>query len=160
MTPNWIWTLNTQNYSVYIKYLPQRSKFWCVLLYDYPFPRYNTYKVGENRKCTEWPQTELDDSAVKSTLYTLNTYPWGPNFGPFRFMISGFQDTKSSKIGNASSDPKLNLNTQQSKVLYIHVVLTPEAQLLVLFALRPSVSKISHILSFPIDYHVKRPKKE
>ncbi len=28
------------------------------------------------------------------------------------------------------------------------------------FALRPTVSKISHILSFPIDYHVKRPKKE
>ncbi len=32
--------------------------------------------------------------------------------------------------------------------------------MLVRFALRPAVSKISHILSFTIDYHVKRTKKE
>ncbi len=31
------------------------------------------YKVSENRKCTEWPQTELKHLTVKSTLYTLNT---------------------------------------------------------------------------------------
>ncbi len=42
----------------------------------------------------------------------------------------------------------------------MHEILTPEAQILFRFALRPAVSKISHILSFPIDYHVKRPKKE
>ncbi len=30
---------------------------------------------------------------------------------------------------------------------------------MVRFTLRPIVSKISHILSFPIDYHVKRPQK-
>ncbi len=35
-----------------------------------------------------------------------------------------------------------------------------EAQILVRFALRPAVSKISHILQFPIDNHVKRPKKK
>ncbi len=37
--------------------------------------------------------------------------------------------------------------------------LPPEVQILVRFALRPAVSKISHILSFPIDSHVKRPQK-
>ena len=41
------------------------------------------YKVGENRKCTESPQTELEHLTVESIPYTLNTYPWGPNFGPF-----------------------------------------------------------------------------
>ncbi len=33
------------------------------------------YKVGENQKYTEWPQTEFDQITVKSTLYTLYTYP-------------------------------------------------------------------------------------
>ena len=32
--------------------------------------------------------------------------------------------------------------------------------MLVRLALRPAISEISHILSFPIDYHVKRPKTE
>ena len=48
------------------------------LLYDYPFPRYNMYKVVENRKCIERPQTESERLADKSTIYmiyTLNTYP-------------------------------------------------------------------------------------
>ena len=48
---------------------------------------------------------------AKSTLYTLITYPWGPNFRPFRSTTSILWDTRSSKIGNAPSDPKPNLNT-------------------------------------------------
>ncbi len=73
--PNWTWRPNSQKYSKYTKYLPLRSKFSFVSLYDYPFPR---YKVVKNRKCTEWPQTELEHLTVKSTLYTLNTHPWRP----------------------------------------------------------------------------------
>ena len=44
---------------------------------------------------------------VKSILYTYTKYLylWGPNFGPFRLMTSGFQDTMSPKIGNAPNDP-------------------------------------------------------
>ncbi len=68
-------------------------------------------RVGENRKCTERPQIELEHLTVKSTLYTLNTYPRAPNVGPFRSTISHFRDTTSVKIGNAPNDPKLNLNT-------------------------------------------------
>ena len=41
MNPNWTWTLNSQNYSRYTKYLPPRPKYWSVSLYDYPFLRYN-----------------------------------------------------------------------------------------------------------------------
>ncbi len=115
-------------------------------------------RSAKNWKCTEWPQTKLEHLTVKSTLYTLNTYPCGPNFRSFRSTTSRFRDTKSSKIGNAPSDPKLNLNT--SKVPYVNYVLSPEVQSLVRFALRPPVSKISHILSFPMDSHVKRPQKE
>ena len=72
------------------------------------------YKVPENQKCTQWPQNELEHLTVKSTLYTLNTYPWGPNCGPFHSTISHFRDTRctsSVKIGNVPNDPKLNLNT-------------------------------------------------
>ncbi len=54
--------------------------------------------------------------------YSIYTYPWGPNFSPFCSTISCFQDTctRSMKIGNALNDPKLNLNTWQSKVPCIH----------------------------------------
>ncbi len=34
MTPNWTWTLNSQKYSIYTKYLPLRPKFCSVLLYN------------------------------------------------------------------------------------------------------------------------------
>ena len=57
-----------------------------------PFPRYNLVK---NRKCTEWPQTELEHLTVKITLhtgYTKNTPPCRcPNYGLFRSKMSGFQ---------------------------------------------------------------------
>ena len=59
----------------------------------------------------QWPQTELEHLTVKTTLYTLNTYPWGPNFSPFHSTTSSFQDTGSLKIGNAPNDPKLSLDT-------------------------------------------------
>ena len=55
--------------------------------------------------------SKLTLNTVKSTLYTLKTYPWGPNFHPFLSMTSRFRDTRSSKNRNAPSDPKLNLNT-------------------------------------------------
>ena len=93
MTPNWTWTFDSQKYTVYMTYLPLGPKFWSVFLYDLPFPRCNMNKVGEKRKCTEWPQTELEHLTVKSTLYTLNTYLWGSNFGPIRSTISLFRDT-------------------------------------------------------------------
>ncbi len=55
------------------------------------------YKVGENRQCTEWPLAELEHLTVKSTLYSLNTYPWDPNFGPFHCTISHFRDNNMNK---------------------------------------------------------------
>ena len=59
--------------------------------------------------------------------------------------ISSFWDTtctRSAKIGNAPNDPKLNLNTLQSKVLYVHYILIPEVQILVSFALWLTISEI------------------
>ncbi len=53
-----------------------------------------------------------------------------------------------------------NWTWTRPKVPYVHYIITHGVQILVCFALRPAFSKISHILSFPIDYHVKRPKKE
>ncbi len=129
------WTLNCPN-PVYTEYLPPKNKCWSVSLYGQPYSR---YKVAENRKCTEWPQTfntwlskvhcihwilipevqifidfalrparfrdkmfskiknvpndpqiDLDHLTDKSTPYPLNTFPWGPNFTPFRSMIATF----------------------------------------------------------------------
>ncbi len=140
MTPNWIWTFNGQKYSIYTKNLPPGPNFG-------PFrsttavPR---YKAVKNWKCTEPPQTELEHLTAKSTLYTLNAYPWGPNLGLFRSTNTRFRDTRSSKIGNAPSDPKLNwpLNSQK----YLTLSTYPWGPHFVPFALRAAVSKISHIL--------------
>ena len=107
----------------------------------------------ENRKWTEWPKTELEHLTVKSTLYTFNTYPCGPNFGPFRSTISRFRDTtciRSPKIGNAPNEPELNLNTWQSKGLYICIPVYTKylllmSKVLIRFALRLAVSEIKHV---------------
>ncbi len=52
----------------------------------------------ENRKAPNDPQTELgvirEHFTVTNTLYTLNTYPWGPSFGSIRPTTSGFQDKR------------------------------------------------------------------
>ena len=45
---------------------------------------------GQKTEMHRMTQIELEDLTVKSTLYTLNTYPRGPNFGPFRSIISRF----------------------------------------------------------------------
>ena len=98
MTPEWSWTLNSQKYPVYMKYLPPRAKYWSILLYGQPFSR---YKVAENRKfrkCTEWPQTDFEILTVISTSYTLSNYPRGPNLDPFCSMASHFQDIRFTKI--------------------------------------------------------------
>ncbi len=65
-------------------------------------------KVAKNRKCTEWPQTDLEHLTVKSTLFALNTPPPLP------------------------------------------------AQILLRFALRGAVFKISHILYFSVDNQLNR----
>ncbi len=54
----------------------------------------------------------LEQVTVESTLYTLNTYPRVPNFGPFlQLAISKTICTRSAKIRNAPNYPELNLNT-------------------------------------------------
>ncbi len=68
ITPNWR-TLNSDKYSVCMKDLPLRPKFWSVSLYELWSSR---YKVPENQNCTEWPQTKLEH--LTSTLYALYTY--------------------------------------------------------------------------------------
>ena len=139
----WTWTVNSHNYSIHTQYLPLRPKFWSGLLYDQLFLRYNKYKVGENRKRIEWPQTDLEDSTVKSTLYVPNTYPGGPNFGPFRSKISRFRNptcTRSEKIGNRMTPNwTWTLNSQKYP---LYTAYTPEAKILVCFALRLPVPEI------------------
>ena len=50
------------------------------------------------------------------------------------------------------------LNSQKYPIYTIHLPQRPKFWSVL--ALRPAVSKISYILQFPIDYHVKRPNKE
>ncbi len=61
---------------------------------------------------------------------------------------------------SATNNPEITLNPTRSNVLRIHVTTIPGSQRSLRFALRPAILMISHILLFPIDYHVIRPKKK
>ena len=74
------------------------------------------------------------------------------------YTTSHFRDTGNFKT-SAPNDSKMTLNTTRSKVLHICVTSIPESQISVRFALREALFQISHILLFPIDYHVKRSKE-
>ncbi len=111
MTPHWRWTLNSDKYSVCTKDLPLRLKFWSISRYEFWLSR---YKVPENQNYTAWPQTKLKHLTIKSSFYTLYTYPRCPNFGQFCSTTRCFQGTRSSKIRNALNGPKLNFLTVKS----------------------------------------------
>ena len=86
----WLQALNCQKYLAYIEYSPLRSEYHSVLFYEQPLSRYKI--VVENRKCTEWLQNDFKHLTVKSTLHTLNTHNWDPNFTPFRSTVARFPD--------------------------------------------------------------------
>ncbi len=173
--------------------LPPLSKVWSVSLYDQLFSR---YRVIENRKCTEWPQSDHGPLTVKSTLYTLRTSPvvliWSFLFydQPF-FEIQGYRKSEKSEVhsmtlewhwtfnnknapctlntypmrhtllsvllyenpfstynvvGNLKSQkcikwPQYDLGHLMVKTTPIHQLRTPEAQILIRFALRPPFSR-------------------
>ena len=92
-------------------------------------------------KCTERHQDKSKHFTVKSTLYTLNAHPRGPNFTTFRSTISRFRDTSLSKIGNAPNDPRITLSTWTVKsTLYtLYRPTHPVPQIALLFALQTAV---------------------
>ncbi len=48
-------------------------------------------QYAKNRKCIEWPETDLEHLILKSPLYSLNTCCRGPNFTPFHSKMAPFQ---------------------------------------------------------------------
>ena len=81
-----------------------------------PLHPFSRLRVVDNRKCTKWPQNDLEHLTVKNTLYTLNTCPQGSNFCSFHSTTSCYkvQDIgflKIGKIWNAQNDLRLILNT-------------------------------------------------
>ena len=156
MTPNWLWTLNSDKYSVGTKDLPLRLKCWSILLYDYWF---STHKVGRksemHRMTRNWTWT-LNSQTVKRTLYTLLTYPWAPDFGPFRSMFRRFRDTctRSPKSVMHRMNPNWTwtLNSQKYPVHIKYLPLRPKFWSVSLYGQRFPI--------YRIFYHVNRLKKE
>ncbi len=110
MTPNGTWTLNSQMYLRTLNAYPRGPNFG-------PFRSTISvfHKIAENRKCTEWPQTELEHLTVKSSVYTLNTYPRGPNFAPFRSTIK-IQGCRKSETHRMTPTWTWTLNSQKYSV--------------------------------------------
>ena len=105
-------TLTVKNtlYTVYVDTYHRRSNFGQFCSTSSCFW---DAKSSKFRNALNDPRLNFEHLTVKSNLYTLNTYPWDPNFGPFRSTINHFRDTictRSPQIGNAPNDPKLNLN--------------------------------------------------
>ncbi len=133
MTPNWTWILNSQKYSIdYTKCIPRGSKF-------HPFRSMtNRFRDTRSSKIRVHWVTPSETWTLNSQKYLIYTkyLSLRPNFWSIFSMISRFRDTtctRSAKSGNVPNDPKMNLTTSKSKVLYIHCILTPEAQILVRF---------------------------
>ncbi len=89
---------------------------------------------------TGWSQYHNDFKivTVKSTFYTLNTYPWVPNFRVFHCMTSRFQDIRLSNIGYVLNDLTLTMSTELLKVPCINWILPA----------RPKIWSISHYGNF------------
>ncbi len=82
MTSEGHWTLKSQKYYIYTKYLSPTSS------------HFSRYKVVENRKCTEWRQSNLERLAAKTILYTQSSYTRGQNLDPFGSKTSHFSTYK------------------------------------------------------------------
>ena len=140
--------MNCQKYPTSPKYLTPRPKFWSISLYDQLFSR---YEVLENRKFTEWSQTDLELLMVKNILYTLkvliytkvSTSSWGRNFGPFHSTSSHFRDTGcwKSEMHSMILHWPWTLNDQKYSA-YTTKVLTSEGQIFICFTLWAAIFEI------------------
>ena len=79
----WICKLSSQKYPVCTKYLALIPKFCSVSHNAKLFFEIQGCQKSEKWECTGWLQNEPEPLTVKSTLYTLSTYPQGPSFAPF-----------------------------------------------------------------------------
>ena len=86
----------------------------------------------------------LEHYQVKGTLYICYNYTRVPNFTPFHSMASHFSVTHHFEIGGPN-DPKMTLKTKRSKVLHIHVTITPKSQISLRVALWPAVFTLQAI---------------
>ena len=111
--------------------------FSSVSFCDQPFSIYNVV-------WTKWPQIDLEDLAVKSTLYTLNMYPRCPYFFSFCSAISRFRDTSVSK----SEIPWMISNWLEHLTVKstLHTLNSPKAQTSLRFS---SFRLINYSLGFP-----------
>ncbi len=82
MTPNWTWTLNSQKYFILQLLTPDAHILvrFALQLAVSEIQHVQGRRKSEMHRMTP---TDLEHLAVKSTLDTLISYPWGPNFGLF-----------------------------------------------------------------------------
>ncbi len=111
--------------------------------------------VVKNRKCTEWPQNDFKHLTVKSTLYTVNTHPQGPNCTPFCSTISQFLRYKDVENRKCTKWPQNDLKHLSVKI-YLHTLNTyPRGPNLTPFTLRSLVLQIIAVFGFHIGYNGK-----
>ena len=158
MTPNWTWTFKSQK-SLYI-HLVLTHKGQIVVRFALRLVVSEIYvQVVKNRKCTEWPQTEYEHLTVKSTLYTLNTYPLRFKFSSVSLYDELFPRYKVFKNRKCTVWPQTELEHLTGKSTLYTVNTQPWGPNFGPF--RSTTNSFQDITYFiiPIDYHVKRPKR-
>ncbi len=135
MTPNETWTLNNDKDSVCTNDLPLRLKFWSILLFDHWLSR---YKVGLKSEMDRMTPNWIWTLNSQNTLYTLNTQPWGPNFGPFRSTISRFRDTTCTnhqklEMHRMTPNWTWTLNSQKYSIYTKYLPLRPKFSSVLLY---------------------------
>ena len=150
MTLEWPQALNCQTYPVYTECPPTETQLslrftlWPAIL-----KIQGCRKSSMHQMTPEWPQ------ALKCQTYLVYTEysPPRPKFHSVSSATSHFRDTRLSKIGNAQNEPRMSSSTYLWKAPYIHWKLTPEAQMLLRFALWSLVFQTIGLFDFSIVYN-------
>ncbi len=103
----WSWSLQGQRYLIYVLLVSPSLKFHPIFHWDQAFSR---YKVVNKRKCTKWPQNDLEHLVKRIYPVYIKYQPQRYNFFPFHSTDSCFQDTCLSKVGKIWSWTLKNQN--------------------------------------------------
>ena len=128
---NWFWSIQGQSYPIYVLLMSQSPNFHprCSLTNHFQDTKIST---RFHRKCTEWPQTDLEHSAVKNTLYILGTYLLRPK------VSSGFFNAQPFSRYQVDENLELSEICRMTSQKYLYTLSTPKVQIWVCFALRPA----------------------
>ena len=147
MTPNWTWTLSSQNYYIYTEYTRLRPQ--CFGPFCSTISRFRD-------TCTRWAKSEMHQMTLNWT-WRLNSQKSSSSYGKRSSVRSSSDGPPHCPVSHAVAE-LFCWDVSIKSTLYIHCILIPEAQIFVRFALRLVVSEIKGRQKSDM-HRVTRPKR-